>query len=294
MFEAYLRRAIENGEPIFKKRFKLNGEHDPDDIQEPKLSLAAFRNDQKDFLFSCNYLNNPVDESLLEFKRYFFKEYEQTPETMKRIMGGFKVLSLDPALKLKETADDSGIVLTSTDEDGFVYVLEACAFKGTIDTTIKEVIRLIEQYKPDVFLIETVGFQQFLAEVIKKELFKKNLRVRLEQYNPGTKETKAVRIRALIPHYANGRIFHRTGLHDLVDQLVEFPRGIKDDIIDSLASQINFWKAKSGKNFQSKIDPGSIAWWDALRKYNVSGGDGIKELFKDLKPQKPIFRRRGW
>ncbi len=49
---------------------------------------------------------------------------------------------------------------------------------------------------------------------------------------------KEVRIRGIIPRYASGGIFHIEGeCRDLETELLVFPKGAHDDVVDSLAYQ---------------------------------------------------------
>jgi phage terminase large subunit-like protein len=65
---------------------------------------------------------------------------------------------------------------------------------------------------------------------------------------------KEDRIEGLIPRYANGDIFHIEELcNQLEDQLLRFPKGKNDDIIDSLAYQIDFCKAPDEKKQQKEL-----------------------------------------
>jgi phage terminase large subunit-like protein len=56
------------------------------------------------------------------------------------------------------------------------------------------------------------------------------------KHNQQAKET---RIRGLIPRYESKSIFHIEGeCGDLEEELLTFPKGIHDDVIDSLAYQL--------------------------------------------------------
>lgn len=50
-----------------------------------------------------------------------------------------------------------------------------------------------------------------------------------------TNKNKELKIRDLLVKYANNLIFHRHEYFELEKQLLDFPKGAHDDIIDSLA-----------------------------------------------------------
>jgi predicted phage terminase large subunit-like protein len=168
--------------------------------------------------------------------------------------------------------------VTKTTEDNYVYILEALALKVTPDKLIDKIFELATIYEVSTVKIETVQAQILLADLVKKRAFKENSKFILEEYHPGTKETKAARIRGLIPHYANGRILHAPGLGDLEQQLTQFPRGKHDDMIDALSAQVGDW---SGIKIyeEDKVAYHSGAWWkQRLRPVQKE----LKDLFTDL------------
>ena len=60
----------------------------------------------------------------------------------------------------------------------------------------------------------------------------------LEEVKPLGNEGKGLRISSLEPYYRRGQIFHNQDLvnnDDFEDELMRFPRGQHDDMIDALA-----------------------------------------------------------
>jgi hypothetical protein len=54
-------------------------------------------------------------------------------------------------------------------------------------------------------------------------------------------KSKELRIRALLPRYLNGAVFHLEGACvDLEEQLLRFPKGVHDDVADATAGQVEF------------------------------------------------------
>ena len=71
-----------------------------------------------------------------------------------------------------------------------------------------------------------------------------------------------------------------TDRKQLEEQLLEFPKGTHDDIIDALAYQINFWNGTKEAEVKQQAPEGSYQWWKGKihRKPLVIG-----KLFGDLK-----------
>jgi len=279
MFSVYIRRAEEKGKLIFPNRF-ASTEEEVENAEKKGIdlkSLEGLKRQKGPYEYGCQYLNDPVDDESIEFKREWFRHFDQDDETITLLKAAPCVISVDPAFKLKETHDDTGITITKPTEKG-VFILEAQKAKLNADELIKRIFDLVEIYEPYKVKIETVAAQILLTDILRKEMSKRGVSFMIEEYHPGTKESKAVRIRKLIPYYANGQILHRRGLVDLEEQLIQFPRGRKDDIIDSLAAQVNDWNAKKVYK-KHVIKPGTLAWWKQTIRPRTRS---IEDIFNDL------------
>jgi len=249
-FDVYMRRAVEGGEPIFPEKFCVGP--DPEgkktDLEQLKISQGAFH-------FSAQYLNDPVDEESIEFKRSWVRNYEICPEE------GEDLLFIDPAFGLKPENDFTGMVLTRTSVENVVYVMEALRVKGDPGRLVKEIFRLHKLYpKIKKTFVETTVAQVMLAHLIRVEMLARNDFFLLEEYKPSTREKKATRIRGLIPRFEAGGIQLRQGLSDLYNELIEFPRGTHDDLIDALAHGVTEWRAPNRRVVEEKKE-GTFNWW---------------------------------
>ncbi len=285
-YSVYLRKAIENGLPVFPEAFVLTDEELEERKRvDPNVKLESLQNvkNNNGYYWSGQYLNDPVDQDSVEFKQSWFSRMVITDELSVKLRNANVTLSIDPAFRLKQHNDFSGIVVTATTIDNNVYVLEAKQLKVNPERLLDEVFRLITVYHPQRVIVETAQAQLLLSGLIRDEMKKRNLFFFLEEISPGSDDNKAARIRGLIPHYSNFRIFHAEGLQDLEAQLTEFPRNSHDDIIDALAYQIPFWKAP-GKEYVKPegIREYSGEWW-AQRKHRKSEPIRLKSLFKDIR-----------
>lgn len=66
-YEWYTRSAIENGEPIFPERFTLD-------------TLERIRKREGDYLFSCQYLNDPIPSGGGKLDISYLREYKQSED----------------------------------------------------------------------------------------------------------------------------------------------------------------------------------------------------------------------
>ena len=256
-----------------------------------KKALDEIEGQLGPYLYAGNYYNNPVSDDLVEFKDEWFQEYkfEDAKQANKC------VISIDPATRTNQANDPTGIVITRIDTDGHVYVVEASAKKLRPNELVTEVFKLVDIYSPDVVVIETVSAQILWIDLLKQEMKKTEKHFRLEEYDPGTKETKSIKIRKLIPYYARGQVYHKPGLTELERQLREFPRNNNDDLIDALQAQIPYWKGTVIVK-KHNLEKYTQAWWDELRARNKSNsGTAEEKLFEEYKNKRSTsVRKPNW
>jgi len=276
MFDVYIRAVVENGRLLFPEDFCFKREVPEDDN---KKALDEIEAQLGPYLYAGNYYNNPVSDDLVEFKEEWFQKYkfEDLKQTTKCI------ISIDPATRTNQSNDPTGIVVTKIDQDGRVYVVEAEAKKLRPNELITEIFRLVDVYIPDVVIIETVSAQILWIDLLKQEMKKTGKHFTLEEYDPGTKETKSIKIRKLIPYYARGQIFHGSNMVELERQLREFPRNNNDDLIDALQAQIPYWRGTVIVR-QKNLEKYTMPWWDELRRRNKSSsGSAEEKLFEEYR-----------
>ncbi len=290
MFDAYIRAVLEKDRLLFPEDFCLERLTVEDD---DKKSLAEISSVLGPYLYAGNYFNNPVADDLVEFKNDWFHEYKYE-EVKDKLRTAKCIISVDPATKIKQSNDPTGIVITKIDQDGFVYVIEAKAKKLLPNQLCDEIFKLVDIYSPDIVTFELVSAEILWEPLFAQEMKTRDKHFRFEKHEPGTADSKGTKIRKLIPYYARGQVYHKPGLLDLEKQLREFPRNNNDDIIDALQAQIPYWRGT--KVIQtSKLIKYSPAWWDELRARNgQSHGSAEKHLFDEYKNNSPTLRNPSW
>lgn len=281
-FDVYIRKVVENGQVIFPEAFCLT-EDERVAALEKGIKLESIERLKKTnrAKFYGQYLNDPLDEEMLEFKREWFQQFTPSPELSAKLQQVPALISVDPAFRLKQHADYTGLAVSKVLTDNNVYILEAKGIKVTPKGLVDEIFNLVQQYG-NVYkvLVETVTSQIMLMDLLQDEMKKRNVFFIIEEVKPDSNEVKAVRIRNLLPHYANRRIFHAPHLVSLEEQLIEFPKGAHDDIIDALAYQVKYWKAPFEVQPPQEVPHNSYAWWHKriCKAPNVMG-----QLFNDFR-----------
>jgi phage terminase large subunit-like protein len=264
-YDVYLRKVVEGGEPIFPEAYCAT-EAQRVGLLEKGIKVESIErlkatNQSK---FWSQYCNDPLDESLLEFKREWFQRFKPTPELMGMLGQVPPLISIDPAYSLSKSADFTGICVTKTDAENNVYVVDAKGVKVNLQMLMDEVFNLVKIYKPYKVLIEA-GNQVSVAHALRQEMTRRNVFFVLEELKSDPRDKKIARIRGLVRHYANRRIWHAPHLQSLEDQLIEFPRGAHDDVIDALSFQEPYWEPFGKGHQAAKMVEGSFEWWNKTK-----------------------------
>jgi len=289
-FDCYIRRAIEEDKVIFPNMFCKTEEEKDDALKKGiKLkSLEAERHSmQSIYRFMCQFFNDPIDESTVEFKRNYIERISFSEDVIAQLKREKALISIDPAVRIKETNDKTGIIVSKPLRKAKKrIILEAIGRRMSIDKLVDEIFRLVQIYDTERVLVETFLAQLWLVKILKEEMIKRGVYFTITEVRGSTREDKAARIRGLIPYYANGRVAHRNGLDDLEAELLQFPRSKHDDIIDALAYQIAFWKDLNADNrpLKSKLEPFSLDWFKTKLPDNRTDRERI---FKGIAKRRP-------
>lgn len=142
--------------------------------------------------------------------------------------------ALDPSLgKAGASRDPSAILVGGYQRSsGKLFVVEAQIKKRLPDLIIEDVIRLHQQYRCQLWLVETVQFQEFLKDELVKRSAQRGCPVPARPVKPNS--DKMLRIETLQPHMANGLILLHSSQSTLIEQLRHFPKAAHDDGADAL------------------------------------------------------------
>lgn len=142
--------------------------------------------------------------------------------------------AVDPSLGKNGNARDPSAILVGgyCKATGVLDVVEAAIRKRTPDRIIEDVLVYQQQYKCLLWLVEVVQFQEFLRTELVKRATARGINMPARGVTPLT--DKVLRIEALQPYFALGRIRVHPGQRTLVEQLKHFPLADHDDGPDAL------------------------------------------------------------
>lgn len=228
-----------------------------------KLSREFLDNAKKtmgSYLFANQYLNEIIPGELQTFKKEWFTYYKEIPKHVNTFV------FVDPAISQADSADFTGVAVVSVDYEKRWYVRYAKRFKITPTQIIELLFKLNQEFDPQVIGIEDVAYQKALLYFLDEEMRRRNILLPVKGVKPPTEKTKQMRILSMVPRFEWNRIFLNQGLQDLEIELMQFPRGLHDDLIDSLAYIEYIYyppdKAKEElKKPHSQSDPNYERWF---------------------------------
>lgn len=239
----FIRAAIEDGQPIWPERFSLE-------------TLADIRNDphQGEYMFSCQYMNNPRNMELQDFNTKDLKFWRMGSDEESIVLYDSsgeieKVVAID-ALDVtvtvdvrygdKLTSDRDAIVTCGTTEDGDAIVLDTYAKRSNPLEVVAHLIYLIKRYHPRCIGIQKVGYEMSLKYHLQAECERQNVYANVVPVKPGG--PGKTHIRSLQPVAATGHLYVLPTQHVLRTELAEYPLGQHDDVADALALQTQLWR----------------------------------------------------
>jgi predicted phage terminase large subunit-like protein len=223
--ETLIRRVLnEKGKPIFPQKF--SDEH-----------IARLKSEKGAYEFNAQYNNDPVSEADADFKRETFRYIQKTPDD------GVIYITIDPAATTNDQSDFTGIVVNCV-TGGTWNIIEAYQLKLNPTEIVDEIFHLQAKYRQRLrcIAIEDMMFTKALDYDITRRMRETNQWFTVEKVKHKGRN-KESRIRGLIPLFERGNINLSDRCSDLEDELMRFPAGEHDDILDALAYQLDVVKA---------------------------------------------------
>ena len=143
-------------------------------------------------------------------------------------------MGVDPASSTRQTADYSTIVSIAIDKDGNRFVLPYYRNRATPMNLAESILTQFKTYKPNKTRIESVGYQEMLREYVKKRCEEEKLFISGLEIKERPRNSKSSRLETLQPYFAQGKVYITKQMIALRDELLLYPRGKHDDLLDGL------------------------------------------------------------
>jgi predicted phage terminase large subunit-like protein len=205
-----------------------------------KFSLEWLQNERRDYLargisdvYSQEYLNEPIDDSVAYFKKNDFGQISQ--EDRKSQLNYY--IAADLAISKDETADYSVFVVAGMDQNRIIHVKNVIRERLDGREIVDMMISLNDVYKPDVFGVEEMQVSKSIGPFLREEMLRTGKFINLLPLKHGGKD-KLSRARSIQGRMRAGGVKFEKGADwypVFEDELCKFPRGTKDDQVDAFA-----------------------------------------------------------
>ena len=228
-----------NGKPLF-------------DCFYDRETLEIIRQRVGDYMYSCLYLNKPIDDSLRVFRSTDMNWIDRKALPKR----GSITLAVDPAISEKEDSCESAVTVDfhelRQDGERHQYWLEDLHGHYLPLQLAEKILALADKYDtPETpvraIIVETVAYQEALKYII-IDLMNKRRGIGKKTYTivKAKRGNKKVRIESMQPAFQRKRVhFVRGALSDQTEsQLLQYPMGKLVDIIDSWSMHNKVWRSE--------------------------------------------------
>lgn len=166
-----------------------------------------------------------------KFKREYFRYYDQIDLRTLNVY-----TTVDLAISQKVNADYSAIVTVGVNSAGHWFVLDVEYGRYDPSTTIDAIFSAVQKWHPLSVGIEVVAYQAALQHFLEKEMPRRGTFFRITPLKAEKK--KEIRIDNIQPRFAVGTVWFKNGAHwleKIEGELLAYPHGAHDDVIDALA-----------------------------------------------------------
>ncbi len=167
-----------------------------------------------------------------KFKREYFRYYDKPPRLSELNI----YTTVDLAISQKANADYSAIVTVGVNKGGYWFVLDVEYGRYNPSMTMDAIFSAVQKWRPLSVGVENVAYQAALQHFLEQEMPKRGIFFRLQPLKAEKK--KELRIDTLQPRFAVGTVWFKSKapwLDKIESELLAYPNGAHDDVIDALA-----------------------------------------------------------
>lgn len=191
-------------------------------------------------VYSQEYLNVPIDESLSYFRRSDFLDFTDQDRVLfskpdwKKHFNFY--ISSDLAVSQAETADWSVFIVGGVDENGLLYIFRVIRERMDSQEIVETMLSLQRVYDPIVMSMEKGQIEKAIGPFLKQRMMETGDFINLMPVAPSVdKMTRARSVQARIRAGAV-KFDHKADWYlDFEEEAIVFPRSKHDDQVDALA-----------------------------------------------------------
>lgn len=211
--------------------------------------------------FEMQYQNKILQTSDSPIKERWITESIDEFESIKRFPKMTKYMGVD--LASEGGKDYFAITVIGIDQSNNIYTLENAYGHYSMSRQLDLIKELANKYNP----VMKIGIESNATQKIITDEWKSKTKLPIFQIKSSWVNDKWSRCQNLSVKFETGRIYFNPKFKKLKDELLSFPRGSSDDLLDSLSFAIQAWE--EGRR---KTD------WGKMAKHMKSRRNDIRKL----------------
>lgn len=184
--------------------------------------------------YNQEYLNNPTDDSIAEFKTTYFRPLDpikMPPDRPLRYYAG-----VDLAVSQARKADYTAIVVCGVDSQNRMEVVHVRRGHWDLPEVCTNLLEVQWRYHPELVAIEKGTLEKSVAPYLEEEMRKKGVYLNLMPLAPTA--DKLARCRPIQSRMKTGDVYFQpetSWYPEFFNELTTFPRGKHDDMVDAFS-----------------------------------------------------------
>jgi len=262
-WEVYTKKAIEDEKPIWPSRWPLKkleqrkqfyiDSGTPSKFYQEYMNMAK---SPEDAIFSEEDIQGAMYNGQCRFDENSGIWYLELDSGEKKPVNLY--MGVDPASSLSSRADYTVIMIVGVTDEHDYYVVDYWRERCLPMDCAEQIFKMYDQYAPIRRVnIETIAYQEMLRDYVfreskKRGVFLPGIEKGIKSY--GNQKKKDRLFEGLQPMFKAGAVHIKKTNHEFLDELIDFPKGAHDDIIDSFYLSVQFTRGNKVriKNFMEK------------------------------------------
>jgi hypothetical protein len=230
--------------------------------------LLNYRENMPKRVWSALYQQNPVPDEGMYFQKAWIKTEPASPPLFQKNV----YQAWDFAIGEKQHNDWNVGVTLVQDEHDYLHLVDVCRFRGDSFQIVENILTFAQKWGSEPTCPLTLGFEDGQIWKAIKPLLSSLMSER--RFYPSYEELKTLtdkmaRARALQGRLQQGRVWfplESSWLPVVTQELLRFPAGAHDDVVDALAHAVNLCVNKTPKDSQikSRVLP---SWRDKIGEF---------------------------
>lgn len=191
-------------------------------------------------VYSQEYLNEPIDESLAYFRRSDLRDLTDVDRNVMKQADWKKFFNFyigtDLAVSTSEVSDWSVFVVGGVDQSGYLWIIDIIRERMDAQEIVNTILQLERTYEPIAITMEKGQIEKAVGPFLRQQMLETGIFPNIQAVAPSV--DKLTRARSIQARMRAGAVkFDKTGdwYYDFEDEAVLFPRGKHDDQVDALA-----------------------------------------------------------